>query len=70
MEHRTIAALGGIITLTLLFVVLFANAEGNNAHLDQDVTHQILDHIIMFFSGAIVGIGLDRLIKKATSKER
>jgi len=70
MEYRTVAALSGIITLTLLFVVLYASAEGNNEHFNQDATHQILDHIIMFFSGTIVGIGLDRLIKKATSKER
>lgn len=64
------AALGGIVTLVLLFVVLFANAEGNSAHLNQEVTHQIADHILMFFTGAIVGVGIDRLIRKATSKER
>ena len=68
MEHRTIAALGGIITLTLLCIVLFANAEGNTAHLNQEVTHQIMDHILMFFSGALVGVGVDRLIRKATSR--
>jgi putative effector of murein hydrolase LrgA (UPF0299 family) len=68
MEHRTAAALGGIITLTLLFIVLYANAEGNSAHLNQEVTHQIMDHILMFFSGALVGVGLDRLIRKATSR--
>ena len=68
MEHRTIAALGGIITLVLLFIVLFANAEGNTAHLNQEVTHQIMDHILMFFSGALVGVGIDRLIRKATSR--
>ena len=68
MEHRTAVALGGIITLTLLFIVLFANAEGNSEHLNQDVTHQIMDHILMFFSGALVGVGIDRLIRKATSR--
>lgn len=68
MEYRTAAALGGVITLTLLCFVLYANAEGNTAHLNQEVTHQIMDHILMFFSGALVGVGVDRLIKKATSR--
>jgi hypothetical protein len=70
MDYRTAVALGGVITLTLMFAVLFANAEGNSAHLNQEVSHQIMDHIIMFFSGAATGIGVDRLIKIATSKER
>jgi zinc transporter ZupT len=68
MEYRTAVSLGGIITLTLVCIVLFANAEGNTAHLDQEVTHQIMDHILMFFAGALVGVGVDRLIKKATSR--
>lgn len=67
MEYRTITALAGIIILTA-FVVLFANAEGNAVHLAQDVSHQIMDHILIFMAGSTIGIAIGLCIKKATSR--
>lgn len=67
MEYRTITALAGIIILTA-FVVLFANAEGNAVHLAQEVSHQIMDHILIFMAGACIGSAITLNVKKATSR--
>ncbi|MDG1829493.1 MAG: hypothetical protein P8H66_09730 [Luminiphilus sp.] len=59
MGYKEAAAIGGAIVL-LLTALLLSTAEAY-AHTQDDV-NLIADHILIFMSGTVVGVGVSRLV--------